>query len=89
MFTPFICTSENKNLITSALTLINNGYANKKYPTSLVKTVVNQIKNYKNNFFSRKSHCTNCLQIRQQLLSTPVLGQLHFTMRWIFTNQKD
>ena len=45
MFTPFLCTSENKNLITSALALINNGYANEKYPTSLVKTVVNHIKN--------------------------------------------
>ena len=45
MFTPFLCKSENKNLITSALALINNGYANEKYPTSLVKTVVNHIKN--------------------------------------------
>ena len=44
MFTTILCTSENKNLITSAPALINNGYANKKYPTSLAKTVVNHIK---------------------------------------------
>ena len=31
---------------------------------------------YKNNFFSRKGHCTNCLQIRQQLLSDPGFGHL-------------
>ena len=33
------------------------------------------------NFFSRKGHCTNCLQIRQQLLSDPGFGHIHADLR--------
>ena len=35
------------------------------------------MKNYKNNFFSRKGHFANCLLIRQQLLSDPGFGHIH------------
>ena len=43
---------------------------------SLPQTAIIHIKNYKNNFFSRKGHFANCLQIRQQLLSDPGFGHL-------------
>lgn len=43
--------------------------------TSPARTVVN-LKIYKNNFFFRKDHCTNCLQIRQQLHIDPGFGHL-------------
>ena len=43
------------------------------------------LKIYKNNFFSRKGHCTNCLQIRQQLLSDPGFGHIQsFPMYKVF-----
>ena len=65
MFTPFLCTSENKNLITFALHY--HKVLQAEVATPLAKTVGNHIKIEKQ-LFSRKGRYANCLQIKKQLL---------------------